>query len=177
MVFYKKIRNAPDFVTTVNMDVGEIRFMSPYKQVRKIKGMPDCINVARMNNAKIKVVGYRENLYGTTLKSLYYFLNDHFVLGEYTISESLHLNPDPLLNQLSAKYLKGITLKEDACYIIDPGGNQINFENNGFSIWVRYLYNADKETNLLLSEMFLDNPAGRANLRKTLRNEEYLNHF
>ncbi|MCK9423246.1 MAG: hypothetical protein M0Q38_11675 [Bacteroidales bacterium] len=177
MVFFRKIRNAQDFKTSINIDFGEIPFMSSDKLLRKLKGRPYCINVARFPNAKVKVVGYRDTQDGTTMKSLYYFLNDHFVLGEYNISESLHLNPDPLLKKLSSKYLNGIALKGDVFYIIDPGGNQINFENNGFSIGIRYLYNADEHSNELLSEMFSDKTVGGSNYRKTLRHEGYSDQF
>lgn len=177
MVFFRKIRNAQDFRTSTNIDFGELPFMSSYQLLKKLKGKPYCINVARFPEAKMKVVGYRDNQEGPTMKTLYYFLNDHFVLGEYNISESLHLNSDPFLKKLAFKYLNGIVLKGDVFYIIDPGGNQINFENNGFSIGIRYLYNADQRTNKLLSEMFSDNSAGGTNFRRTLRHEGYLNHF
>jgi len=178
MVFYKKIRNAIDFQSTTKIIFSDIPFMSTWKSFKKLRAAPDCMNIARFTDAKVKVVGYNELWEGTRIKTLYYFLNDHFVLGEYHVSESLKVNSKRMLQNISSKYLQGMELKGDVIYITDPEGNQLNFENNGFSIVIRYLYQGDALTNQILNRLFTQGDAKEGETyKKVLQEEGHLNRL
>ncbi len=177
MVFFKKIRNATDYQSDTNISFCEIPFMSSWKAFRKLKVAPDCMNIARFTDAKVKVVGYNESWEGIRIKTLYYFLNNNFVLGEYHISESLKVNSVRVLQKISSKYLQGVELKSDVIYITDREGNQLNFENNGFSIGIKYLYRGDEQTNQFLASLFTEGDAGGEAYKKALRKEGHLNRF
>jgi len=177
MVFFKKIRNATDYQSNTKINFCDIPFMSTWKSFKKLKAAPDCMNIARFTDAKVKVVGYNESWEGIRIKTLYYFLNNNFVLGEYHISESLKVNSVRVLQKISSKYLQGIELNGDVIYITDTEKNQLNFENNGFSIGIRYLYRGDEVINQLLSNLFNEGGSEGEAYKKVLQKEGYLNRL
>ncbi|MEI6436176.1 MAG: hypothetical protein WCP32_15170 [Bacteroidota bacterium] len=177
IVFYKKIKNSQEFQTDIPIDYGEIPFMASCKNLLKIKGNPDCIDVDTINDIKFLVVGYNETLQGLKMKSMYYFLNDQFVLGELNFANLLHVKPTNLVGQISSKYLNGNPVEKDVFYIADTTGNQLNYENNGFSISIKYLFKGNNATNLILSGLFGIGDNTVENKIKALRNKELLDRL
>ncbi|MCX6278381.1 MAG: hypothetical protein NT004_09825 [Bacteroidetes bacterium] len=151
--------------------------MTNCKNLFKIKGNPDCIDVDTINDIKFLVVGYNETLQGLKMKSMYYFLNDQFILGELNFSNLLHVKPANLVGQISSKYLNGNPVEEDVFYIKDTSGNQLNYENNGFSVSIKYLSNGNKDINLILSGLFGMGDNTVENKIKALRNKELLDRL
>ena len=177
LVFYRKIKNSQEFQTNTSIDYGQIPFMTSYKNLFKIKGKPDCIKVAILNDIKFMVMGYNETLQGLKMKSMYFFLNDHFVMGEFLFSDLLRLKPVKLVETLSSKYLNGKSIEKDVFYITDTKGNQLNYEHNGFSISIKYLFMGDNTTNVILSGLFAIGGNQPENYLNMLRNEELLDRF
>ena len=177
LVFYRKIKNSQEFQTNTSIDYGQIPFMTSNKNLFKIKGKPDCIKVAVLNDIKFMVMGYNETLQGLKMKSMYFFLNDHFVMGEFLFSDLMRLKPVKLVATLSSKYLNGKSIEKDVFYITDTKGNKLNYEHNGFSISIKYLFMGDNTTNVILSGLFAIGGNQPENYLNMLRNEELLDRF
>jgi hypothetical protein len=171
------MRNALYFKTNGKIEFGKVPFMQTYKSVSRLKGRPDCINIAWFLKSRVKVVGYNENLNGVRIRSLYYFLDDRFIMGEYIFSDFAKSKPAQVIGTLSAKYLNDETVTSDLFYITDPAGNMLNFENNGFSVNIRYLYKGDSHSGKVLSDLFAKAQENSVGYMGTLRNEDLLKRF
>ena len=177
VVFYRKIKNAKEFQTNTAIDYGKIPFMTSCKKLLKIKGAPDCMKVAALNDIKFVVMGYNETLQGLKMKSMYFFLNDHFVMGEFMFINHLRSKPANLAGILSSKYLDGNPIENDVFYITDSKGNQLNYEHNGFSISMKYLFRGDHTLNMILSGLFTAGDNQSDKYLNMLKNEELLDRF
>jgi len=176
-VFFKLLKNAVSYQTETLLEYGNSPFLSNYKSLVKRKGNPECINVARFGESKVKVVGYNEMLSGFKMKSLYYFVDEKLTLGEYIFAELQQIDPSQIIRSISSKYLNNIQLDADCFYITDPLGNKLNYEHNGFSINIRYLFLGNEQINEVLGYLFSnENPIIRG-FGKTLKDEELLNRF
>jgi len=153
LVFCNKLKNSLEYQTTVTIDYGRIPFMTGNKQLFQVKGKPDCMKVITINDMKLMVAGYNETLQGMKMRSLFFFINGSFVMGEFLFSELLRFKPENLVGTLSSKYLNGLPVESDVFYITDTKGNRLNYENNGFSISIKYFYGSDATTNNFLSTL------------------------
>jgi hypothetical protein len=177
LTFFKPTRNAVTYKTSQLIEFGEIAFLTTYKEVMKRKGIPDCINVAKFNESRVKVIGFNEALQGMKMKSLYYFIDEKFVMGEFVFADLFRVKPEKILNTLSIKYLEGNELKADTIYLSDPKANILFYENNGFSICMRYFFSGDHQINEILASVYSIGGENAENYIKTLQNEEMLNRF
>jgi hypothetical protein len=176
-VFYKPKRNALFFQTETTIEFGEIPFLTSYKKLTQIKGEPDCINIARFNHSRVKLIGFNETLQDMRMKSLFYLIEDQFVMGEYFFSDLNRIKTDDILAPLTRKYLKNEGIQTDNFYITDPFGNKINFENNGFSITIRYITHGDEKLTQLLVSIFGNINGNGDALISTMKQEELLNRL
>ena len=177
LVFTKKIKNSDEFQTTTSIDYEEIPFLESSENLIHRKGNPDCINVATLREIKFMVIGYNEYIHDLKMKSMYFFLNDHFVMGEFLFSDIKRTEPNNLIEMISSKYLNGNPIGKDFFYVKDTEGNQLNFENNGFSIAIKYLFRGDPTTNMILSESNLQGSNLTEKNLMVLRNEELLDRL
>ncbi len=175
--FFKKMKNAEHFITKTKLEFGEVKYLSSYKNLVRQKGNPECINTARMGDSRVKVVGFNELLGGIKMKSLYYFIDERFVMGEYLFTEMQSIKPTQIVGTLSSKYLDHQTLNTDLFYITDPMGNELFYENNGFSINLKYLFVGDKEINDLFRYIFPSGEMNGINVQKGIKDEDLFNRF
>jgi hypothetical protein len=175
--FYKRLRNAEEYETKTNIEFGQVPFLTRYKQMLKSKGSPQCVNVARFSDARVNVLGYNETAQGIKMKAIHYFIDDLFIMGEYSIPELQKVKTTAVTGALAAKYLNGIEPAKDVFYITDPIGNQINFENNGFSINIRYLFKGNKRANEILDSIFSNDVSNGNVTLNTSKTQELLNRF
>jgi len=175
--FYKPKRDALFFQTGTKIEFGDIPFLTTYKKLIKAKGEPDCINVSKFNDTRVKLVGFNESLQNINMKSMFYFMEDRFVMGEYHFIELNKIKTSDILAPLTVKYLKGETILADNFYITDLQGDKINYENNGFMITVRYFFRGDETINRILDSVFgNDSDNGKTRIL-TMKHEELLNRF
>ncbi|MEI6889175.1 MAG: hypothetical protein WCL03_07835 [Bacteroidota bacterium] len=175
--FYKPMKNSRFFQTETKIEFGDIPFLMSYKALIKIKGEPECINVTRFGDSRVKVVGFNETLQNMKIKSMFYFLEDLFVMGEYQFTDLIKTKTADLLAPISVKYMKGETVEADNFYITDPEGDKINYEDNGFSIAVRYYFRGDQTINQTLDSIFGNVGINEETLIRTMKHEELLNRF
>ena len=153
LVFYRRINDSQEFRTNTAIDYGPIPYMTNYREILKKKGTPNCMKVSTVIENRFMVIGYNESLQGLKMKSMYFFLNDRFIMGEFLFSDLMRAKPSKLAGTLFSKYLNSIQAEKDVFYITDVKGNQLNYENNGFSVSIKYLFNGDSESNSILETL------------------------
>jgi len=161
LVFNRKIEVQNEFLTPIRLDYDGIPFMISSKELISRKGSPDCVNVAMAGGIRFQILGYNDFIDGIRMRSLFIFLQDRFILGEFLFSDIQKVNTSNLVDTISAKYLSGKKIDKDFFYLKDDQGNQLNFEHNGFAISIKYLYKGDPQTNTILSDqshLFGDHP-------------------
>ena len=177
LVFNKNIKNVDEFHTDTAIDFEEIPFMVNAKNLIQRKGTPDCLSAATIGELKLQVIGYNEFIENSKMKSMYFLVNDHFVMGEFLFSDLRHTNSDTLIAILSSKYLNGNPIGKEFFYIKDKEGNQLNFENNGFSISIKYLFRGDQTTNMMIAGSLKPGTNLTAKNQILLKNEELLDRL
>ena len=111
------------------------------------------------------------------MKSLFYLIDNQFVMGEFVFSETRRMDPAQVKEALSEKYLKGEALPGDSFYIKGPQGNILNFHDNGFFAAVKYLYRGDDDLNEIMTEVFAQADVNGKAFKKAMIQEELLNRF
>lgn len=175
--FYKPGKNSLFFDTTAKIEFGDIPFLTSFKKLTKIKGEPECINISRFQSIRVRLIGYNETLQNMKMKSMYYFLGDQFVMGEYQFTDLNKLKTADIMAPLAVKYLKGQKIESDNFYITDPSGDKINYEHNGFTITIRYFFRGDARVNQVLDSVFGNVSGNGETLIRTMKHEELLNRF
>ncbi|MFH1296060.1 MAG: hypothetical protein ABIJ04_02160 [Bacteroidota bacterium] len=176
-VFFKRLKGAADFTTNIPIEFKDVPFLTSYRKLVKELGTPHCINIARFGRNRVKVVGYNETFHQKKMKSLFYFIEDEFVMGEFVFSETRRMDPTQVQQALSQKYLDGETLSPDTFYIENPMGNILNYHDNGFFASVKYLYRGDTRINEILNHIFTQSHQNGQAFRRAMIQEELLNRF
>ncbi|MBC8457365.1 MAG: hypothetical protein ISS17_09030 [Bacteroidales bacterium] len=176
-VFFKRLKGAGDFTTTLPIEFKDVPFLTSYRKLVKEFGTPHCINIARFERKRVKVVGYNETFHQKKMKSLFYFIEDEFVMGEFVFSETRRMDPTQVKEALSRKYLDGKELSFDSFYIENPRGNVLNYHDNGFFASVKYLYREDTRINDILNDIFAHAHQNGQAFKKAMIQEELLNRF
>ncbi len=151
LIFNKQINHTDEFQTEIPIDFDGIPFMVTSKNLIQRKGNPDCINVATLSDFKFMVMGYSEFMLDLKMKAMFFFLDDHFIMGEFSFSEGKSAQSAKMIETISSKYLNGNPIGKEFFFLKDKDGNQLNFENNGFTISIKYLFRGDHTTNMILS--------------------------
>jgi len=176
-VFFTLLKNAVRFKTDTPIDFKDVPFLITYKKLVKRLGIPNCINIARFHNSRVKVVGYNELFQNKKMKSLFYFIENQFVMGEFVFSESRRMDPTPIKEALSKKYLDGKALQSDTVYITGPEGNLLNYHDNGFYASVKYLYRGNEYLNQIMDDVFSQADSNGQAFKNAMIQEELLNRF
>ena len=152
--FTKKNNNSLEFQTKTTIVFNGIDFSTSSKNLIKSKGEPDSISITTINDTKFMVVGYNEVVHDLKMKTMYFFLNDQFFMGEFLFSDHLSKEPSNLVKSYSSKYLNGIPVVNHVFYITDAEGNQLYYEHNGFALSIKYLYKGDESSNKIMTGLF-----------------------
>nr|NQU90731.1 hypothetical protein [Bacteroidota bacterium] len=133
---------------------GTLPFGSKYTTLLRGKGRPFCVNAQQNEFFKLKIFGYREDLFDTRVKSYYVFVDNFFILGEYSLKDPDDLNIREISHILQKKYLgKQVTNTES---FLIRGANKVSvlFENNGFHLLIKYLYEGDMDKNFKMDQLW-----------------------
>lgn len=176
-IFFKRLKGAADFTTTLPVEFKDVPFLTSYRNLVKEFGTPQCINIARFDHQRVKVVGYHETFHQKKMKSLFYFMDEKFFMGEFVFSETSRMDPTQVREGISQKYLGGRQIDSDTFYIECPDGNIMNYHDNGFFASVKYLYRGDPQINEILNRVFLLSSQNGQAFKKAMIQEDLLNRF
>lgn len=170
--FFDKPNSAAEYKTNQNIQFGNVPFGERYKRVRREKGNPDCFNVSKIENSDLKIIGYRDSLFNANIKSVYYFLNNVFFMGEYLFSESSRDRIPEVAGVLCKKYTdKAANEKFDSFFIHDPHKSSIHFEDNGFNLSIKYFNVSNQAITETLQAYVKDSQSSSVSVQSEFRRE------
>jgi hypothetical protein len=152
--FKENFSESVHFQTVVPIDFEDTQFLLDFKKILRKNGKPNGINISKEEGSYIKVLGYYDQIENVKMRSLYFFHDDIFVMGEYIFASLTPKLPGEVTNTLSNKYLDGIEIKGDTYFIKDLAGNQILYKDNGFTVSIKYICTGDKHTFETLTHHF-----------------------
>ncbi len=152
--FFGKVNDTETLETNIEIDFGSFPFTNKYSQLLKLKGKPFCINLVRNGFFDVKTFGFRDELFNSDIRSYYYFIDRVFFMGEYLIKAPTKENIEEVSHILQKKYLGGRQTKSEKYFIKGPNDVSILFENTGFNLSIKYLYQGSKDINTKLDEFW-----------------------
>jgi len=127
----------------------DFNFSLGFKQLISDKGQPDCFTMSSEKDIPLKVAGYKSRMFHSNEKTLYYFCNHNYFMGEYVFS-SLADDTSKLIVEtmkkefdIDVKYSKNFT-------IIDPAGNYLYFTDTGFFLSIKYFNSKNKTVQSIM---------------------------
>lgn len=149
---FHKINNVPVFKSNKEIRFGKTPFGSSFKTVYLSNPRPFCVNAVRLEFFDLKIIGVRSEMFESEMKSYFFFVDNKFVMGEYTFK-----NPnDNKLREISTivrkKYLE--EKNEESLSFMIQGNNDalLRFENTGFNLSIKYLDKSDEEINFRIQQ-------------------------
>ena len=152
--YYRKANGVETFETNTEIYFGAFPFTSKYSKLFKLKGKPFCVNLVRNSFFDVKTFGFRDELFNSDIRSCYYFIDRGFFMGEYLIKAPTKENIEEVSHILQKKYLGGRQTKSEKYFIKGPNDVSILFENTGFNLSIKYLYQGSKDINTKLDEFW-----------------------
>ena len=132
-----KKENIPSFKSMKSIHFENTPYFINYKDFLKQRGAPYCFNafVFDQPSFEIKAVGYQETIAGSKAILVFYFMNDSFFMGEYIFK-----NPKTNVKASLVEYfLNRQELSDDNFYIENTKNRIIHYQNNGFTVDIKYL--------------------------------------
>lgn len=142
MMYLKKSEDIKLFKTNEPIQFGNVTFDSHFKDIFKTKGVPTCFNAFIFNDHEINTLGYSEYFLNKKIKSIYYFADSHFILGEYVFTEKAFDFSIDLSKMILDKYTTEKANDNEEFFILGDDGNSVHFLNNGFEISIKYFNNS-----------------------------------
>jgi len=128
----KNIYQTKAHIVFDDMDFGKM-----FKSVIKEKGKADCFTMSDEKNIPLKVAGYKSRMFHSNEKTLLYFCDNKYFMGEYVFSNLSDETPSLLVKKLQDDYNKDIEYSKNFV-IKDPSGNTIYFTDTGFFLSLKF---------------------------------------
>jgi hypothetical protein len=158
IVFFKKKfkEHVERYNTDTQIEFDKFKFGENYKTIFNKKGIPDCFNILDMDRNEISILGYfNEDAMGVRVKSLFFFFDGEFIMGEYVFSDIKKIDTSLIIKSIRDKYLSNDCQWSDMLMIEEKNGQRmLNIENNGFSMSLRYYSKQNQEIQNKLKSYF-----------------------
>jgi len=144
--FFKKNESCESYTTDNVIKFNDVEYFTTYKELTKIKEKPICFNSYYLNNKyNIKIIGYRDSMFNSSMRVLFYFIDDVFFMGEYVIKETSDNKIERISKIIHEKYLgRNYKVGVKGNFYIDGSDNStMYFTNTGFSLIIKYFSNHD----------------------------------
>jgi hypothetical protein len=152
--FSSKVENPLVFNTKEKIVFSKMPFNTRFKDSEIKKMEPDTYSVYMAGNDLISVYGYLSSAFGKRNKEFYFFLNQHFVMGEFVFAEVQNRNIEPIFAKLFEKYKLTNIEARDNFYIRDPFGSTMYIVNDGFSLVFTYFNPNTPENREIMEKWF-----------------------
>lgn len=152
-MFLKKTKNVKILNTSENIQFGNTPFSLKYDEIFKLRGVPMCFNALNFNNYDIKIIGYQDILNESKIKSIYFFVNNIFILGEYSFADNSITESIDISKILIKKYITESIDDIEEFYIEDKNKNCIYFKDNGFERSVKYFNFVNDDSRKIYNEL------------------------
>lgn len=166
---YKKKEQVPAYNCSEGIIFNNIPFGISFRQLKKTKRKYSCYDIEKHNNTYWQIIGYKERIFNTGVKTLFHFLDNKFFFGEYFFSDQRGLQIETIAKTLLKKYTNISDEVPSGNFIIKNENNEyIFFEDNGISLSIKYINGKDQEINALLDQIFNSGIISETKLEKTL---------
>lgn len=150
--FYKDQKNLDSFQTSKDISFDNAKFGEKFSQVMNRKKNLICMNSTKMSGFDLKVAGFRSEMFDYDVKVYYYFANNRFFMGEYSFKLVDKKRINLISSLLQQKYLESVKVADKNLIIEKSNQATIYMENNGFRLFIRYLWQEDEVILKLLRE-------------------------
>jgi hypothetical protein len=150
------LKRKPDikvFQTNENIQFGNISFNLSFNELLKSREEPSYFNASNFDKFVVKIVGYQDDIVNSKMKTIYYFVDDVFILGENSfndtsISESINIS-----KILIKKYISESIGKSEEFFIEDKNKNMIYYYDNGFERSIKYFNSENEKSRNIYKEL------------------------
>ncbi|NOR88464.1 MAG: hypothetical protein GQ527_12725 [Bacteroidales bacterium] len=155
------------YISNREFSFDDLNFNIDFKQIVAEKGHPDCFTMSDEKGVPLQVAGYKSRMFHSNEKTLLYFCNKNYFMGEYVFSELGTDTPSLIVEILrkefhsEIKYAKNITIK-------DKSGNCLFFTDTGFHLSIKF-FNERNESVRKIAE-FINNVNSQENPNSNLVN-------
>ncbi len=116
-------------------------FSKNFKQTLLENGQPDCFTISNEKEIPLKVAGYKSRMFHSNEKTLHYFCNNHYFMGEYVFSSLADDTSKLIVETIKQEFLIDVKYSKNFT-IIDPVGNHLFFTDTGFFLSIKF-FNAN----------------------------------
>lgn len=117
-----------------NSDFGEIKEL-----VLKGRLKPDYFNIFRIGAAELRAYGYEEIRFNTQQKTVFFFLHNVLVMGEYIIDSSTKIDIVKVLGEYISKDDPERIEAQTKVLISCVNNTSILYHDNGFTTTIRFV--------------------------------------
>jgi hypothetical protein len=150
------LKRNPDikvFKTNENIQFGNISFNLSFNELLKSREEPSYFNASNFDKFVVKIIGYQDDIVNSKMKTIYYFVDDVFILGENSfndtsISESINIS-----KILIKKYISESIGKSEEFFIEDKNNNMIYYCDNGFERSIKYFNSENEKSRNIYKEL------------------------
>ena len=111
----------------------------------KSHGTPDCFNAFSVKGSEIRVFGYKCSKFNTESKTLFYFIDDIFFMGEYLIENISKFDYYTLAGNILLENNVDSNKSTSHFYIDSGEDSTIYFTENGFTLSIKYIDNTNEK--------------------------------
>ncbi len=131
---------------------GEINFGISHENVIKKKGKPAYHLKTDYYGHKLRTIIYKSRLQGRKRISIYYFIDDKFVIGEYVYVQPQLEDNETYRTALASKYLCDVGNLKSPFFIKDITNSVIYYEERS-EIRIKYFSNIEKYYSEILFDL------------------------
>jgi hypothetical protein len=145
--FFRKWKDVPVYRSKKDIAFGKIPFGTKFKDVYNSGNKPFCINSFRLEFFDLKVMGFRSEMYESDMKTYYFFIDNKFVMGEYTFKNPNETKLNEVAHVIRKKYLEDKIDSSFTFMIEGTNDTALRFENTGFNLSLKYLDRSNQDIN------------------------------
>jgi len=139
--FYRKAKDSVMFKSRQAIQYGEFRFGCSFRESPKGALEPDNFSVYKVDADILSAYGFRGQSFGVKHKEVAFFLNNQFLLGEYSFSlsdKSSMPDTERIVSELARRYQVDLGGLKSNFYIEDGNDSLIYVLDTGFSFNLSY---------------------------------------
>lgn len=141
------------FKTEHKIMYGNVPFSIKINDLLKTKNEPDYFTISNFDKFIVKIFGYNDDILNAKMKSLYFFVDDIFILGENVFLEYSLPDNVNIAKIIFEKYSTKLWEDIDDFFIEDVNKNVIYYSNNGFEKSIKYFNVEDEKAKNIYSKL------------------------
>jgi len=146
-------------------DFDGLDFNKSFKQILGENGQPDCFTMSNEKEIPLKVAGYKSTMFHSHEKTLHYFCENYYFMGEYVFSSLADDTSKLIIDTMKKEFDIDLEYAKNFA-VIDPKGNYLFFTDTGFFLSIKF-FNSNNNVIKSIIEFTNDNEEKKANILST----------